>query len=446
TDRRVKVVIPSMGDLFAAGTAAVLRAMGWNAEALEVCDREALDLARAVTTSKECLPIINILGELLKYLKHRRDPDERLVVVMVGAGGCCRVGQYKILIDALVEKRWLENVAQLILTNDDGYAGLGLGFRLAMLKSLYLFDVLDDVRSAIKALAVDRQAGMELFGREVERLLAAIDGSSRVPLFTQMRRSAAALASIGLRTPIEQAKYVAVVGEIFVRRDHFSLMGIPEMLAKRGFVMLDAPVSEWVRYTDFLRDIGMYTAKLGFLGRVEMLLSRLVQDHYERRIKRLFVRSRLYEYEKIDIRAYMAHSTHFFPLELTGEPGLSSGSALKHLVDKYCGVISVGPFGCMNSRMTEAVAAQEMTVAGKELAAANAGESLDLSELRAEVDVLPFLSVECDGNPFSQIIQARLETFMLQADRLAGRLGRGTELEAARPARRGTVLGPARRG
>ncbi len=60
---------------------------------------------------------------------------------------------------------------------------------------------------------------------------------------------------------------------------------------------------------------------------------------------------------------YMNHTTHYLPLELTGEPGLSSGAALAHLVDKYCGTISVGPFGCMNSRMTEAVATVEMTPA-----------------------------------------------------------------------------------
>jgi hypothetical protein len=166
----------------------------------------------------------------------------------------------------------------------------------------------------------------------------------------------------------------------------------------------------------------MYEAKLSFLGKAEMLVSNLVQDWYEKKIKRAWVKSGLYEYEKIDIREYMRHSTHFFPLELTGEPGLSSGSALSHFVDKYCGVISVGPFGCMNSRMTEAVATQEMTVEGKERAAANAGRKLDLSDLKESMDVLPFLSVECDGNPFSQIIQARLETFMLQADRLAAAL------------------------
>ncbi len=73
-DPRVRVIVPSMGDLFSCGMAAVLRGLGWHAEALPVCDREALDLGRSVTTSKECLPIINILGEILKYLKHRKDP------------------------------------------------------------------------------------------------------------------------------------------------------------------------------------------------------------------------------------------------------------------------------------------------------------------------------------------------------------------------------------
>jgi predicted CoA-substrate-specific enzyme activase len=419
SDPRVKLVIPSMGDLFAAGSAAVLRSLGWNAEPLPVCDREALDLGRSVTTSKECLPIINILGEIRKYLKHRENPDEKLVVLMVGAGGCCRVGQYEILIDTLVEKQQLRDVAQLVLTNDDGYAGLGLKFRMGMLKSMYAYDVMDDIRSAIKAHAADRPSAMKAFDREIAAITASIDESSKVPFFTQLTRSAQALKAVPLKTPMSEAKYVAIVGEIFVRRDHFALMGIPDLLADHGFTMLDAPVSEWVRYTDFLRAIGMYEAKLSFMGKIEMGITNVVQNSYERKIKKILEKSGLYEAEMINIKRYMGHSTHFFPLQLTGEPGLSSGAALARYVEKYCGVISVGPFGCMNSRMTEAVAEQEMTVSGKEKAAANAGEPVDLSDLKETMDVLPFLSIECDGNPFSQIIRARLETFMMQSERLA---------------------------
>ena len=128
-------------------------------------------------------------------------------------------------------------------------------------------------------------------------------------------------------------------------------------------------MSEWVRNTDFLRQIEMYTAKHSFVG----------------------------------------------PLE----PGLSLGAALYHFVAKYCGTISVGPFGCMNSIMTEAVATVEMTTAGREKAARNAGTRIDLGDIRTIVDSLPFLSVELDGNVFSRIEEASFETFLLQAHRLA---------------------------
>ncbi|MEI8095695.1 MAG: acyl-CoA dehydratase activase [Spirochaetales bacterium] len=415
---KVKVLVPSMGDLFNRGAAAVFRDLGWNAEALPVCDREALDLGRSVTTSKECLPIINIVGELMKYLKYRTDPDEKLVMMIVGAGGCCRVGQYDILLRTTVEKLHLPNVATMKLSNDDGYAGLGLKFRLNMVKSMYAFDVLDDIRNAVKALAVDREAAMTVLNAEIDKVVGSVDGTNKTMFYTQLRKTARVLRTIPLKTPISQAKYIGLVGEIFVRRDHFSLMGIPDLLADKGFVLLDAPVSEWVRYTDFLRDIGMYELQTNLVGKFEMAASDLVQDHHEAKVKDILATSGLYEKEMIDIQTFMDHSKHIFPFELTGEPGLSTGAALHHLAEKFCGVLNVGPFGCMNSRMTEAVSTIEMTVEGKEEAGRQAGRPVDLSALKESTDILPFLSLECDGNPFSQIIRARLETFILQAERL----------------------------
>jgi predicted CoA-substrate-specific enzyme activase len=417
-DPKIKVVVPSMGNLFAEGMAAALRGIGWRAEPLPVCDREALDLARAVMTSKECLPIIVIVGQLLKYLKYRKDPDEKLILMNVGSGGCCRVGQYAIMIDTIIQKLKIRDVTQCILTNDNGYAGLGIGFRLNAARALFAGDILDDIRSAIRAHAADPVAGMKTFEEQVAAVWASVDGSSGISYFKQLRKTAAVFNSIPLRRPFKDPMYIGLVGEIFVRRDHFSLMGIPEKLAKHGFVMLDAPVMEWVRYTDFLRDINMLTEKRNFIGKIEYLISDFVMDYYEKNVKKALVKSGLYDMDLINIRKYMDHSTHFFPLELTGEPGLSTGAALHHYIDKYCGTISVGPFGCMNSRMTEAVATVEMTIDGKEKAVANSGNPKNYADVREHIDVLPFLSLELDGNPFSQIDESRLETFMMQAERL----------------------------
>ena len=417
-DKRVKAVLPSMGNLFSESSAAVIRNLGWNAEALPVCDREALELGRSVTTSKECLPVINIIGQVLKYLKHRKNPGEKLVVVMVGAAGNCRVGQYEILIRTTVEKLKYEDVALVVLKNDDGFAGLGLKFRLAMVKALYIFDPLADVRAAIKALALDVKAGMEAFDREAQKLIEVFDGKNRTPIYRQLRRSMAELSRIPLRTPISQAKYIGILGEIFVRRDHFCLMGIPEKLAEQNFVMLIAPVTEVIRYTDFLHKIGSFTADASLIGKLEMLISVIVQNHHEKKAKRIIAKSGLYEYDLIHIEKYIDHSTHIIPRKFTGDPGLTTGMALFKMLDKYCGTISVGPFGCMNSRMTESIATAEMTVEGKERASRNAGRVTSLAELKKTTETLPFLAMELDGNPFSQIEEARFETFLLQADRL----------------------------
>ena len=418
-DSSVRVLVPSLGTYFAEGIASALCGMGWNASALEQCDREALDMGRRVTTGKECLPIINIIGEVLKYLRYRQSGDELTVVVMVGSGGCCRVGQYATLLDRTINHSRLRNVVQLVLSNDDGFAGLGVKFRLNSLRALYAGDILDDIRSVITTLARDREEGLRILEEEKNAIFASIRGEGGCRFFRQTAESIKKLVAIELKTPLSRARYIGVVGEIFVRRDHFSLMGIPDMLAQKGFVMLDAPVSEWLRYTDFLRAIKMFDVRRTLAGRLEYLAANVIHDFYERKLKRMFARSGLYEPEIIDVRRSLAHSTHFFPLAFTGEPGLSSGSALNHLIDKYCGVIAVGPFGCMNSRMTEGVATAEMTLDGKERASYNAGLRIDLEEYRSEIDALPFLNLEFDGNPLSQIDESRLESFMLQAGRLA---------------------------
>ncbi len=417
-DKRVKIIIPSMGDLFNLGAAASFRAQGWNAHALPICDREALDLGRSVTTSKECLPIINIIGEVLKYLKYREDHNEKLAVFLVSAGGCCRVGQYEILMKTTIDKLKLKDVAVITLANDNGYAGLGIKFRIDALKILYASDIMDDIRSAIKALAKDKNEGMKIFNSEFDKICGSIDGTNKIPFYKQIKNSINALSKIKLEIPIEEAKYIGVVGEIFVRRDHFSLMGIPDKLANNKFVMLDAHVTEWVRYVDFLLSIKMFEVETGFMGKIESMVSDMIHKYHENKQKKLFAKSGLYEYEKLNIKKYLDHSTHIFPLTLTGEPGLSTGSAMYHLINKYCGVINVGPFGCMNSRMTEAVTTADMSIEGKIAAEKNAGYSNNHDSVKEHIDILPFLSIECDGNPFSQILEARLETFMLQANRL----------------------------
>jgi hypothetical protein len=49
-------------------------------------------------------------------------------------------------------------------------------------------------------------------------------------------------------------------------------------------------------------------------------------------------------------------------------------------------------------------------------------ENHKLKTVLADIEDLPFLAIESDGSPFPQLIDAKLETFCLRAERLHKRL------------------------
>ena len=53
--------------------------------------------------------------------------------------------------------------------------------------------------------------------------------------------------------PIEDAVKVALVGEIYVRRDRFSRKKLVERLAKRNIIVKVAPIEEWMYYLDYIQ-------------------------------------------------------------------------------------------------------------------------------------------------------------------------------------------------
>jgi hypothetical protein len=77
----------------------------------------------------------------------------------------------------------------------------------------------------------------------------------------------------------------------------------------------------------------------------------------------------------------------------------------------------------MPTRVIEAVLSAESTMENKRLFDPSA-RSLE-KDLRGTIDNLPFLSIESDGNPFPQIIEARIEAFCLQVERLHKKLKSG---------------------
>jgi len=151
---------------------------------------------------------------------------------------------------------------------------------------------------------------------------------------------------------------------------------------------------------------------------------RLVRVNYMRyaefRIKRLLAKSGYYKYSRTNIESLLKHSKHIIPIEIKGEPGLTLGTALHESIEKYCGIINIGPFGCMPTRFSEAVCIPEMTIENKIFAKKLNNPEYRLNSKFNNRMSIPFLTIESDGNVFPQNTEAKIETFLMQAEKIAG--------------------------
>jgi hypothetical protein len=69
----------------------------------------------------------------------------------------------------------------------------------------------------------------------------------------------------------------------------------------------------------------------------------------------------------------------------------------------------------MPNRLSESILNEAMNSNDK---LATDPDNRELRTVLTDIDELPFLAIESDGSPFPQLINAKLETFCLRAERL----------------------------
>lgn len=419
SDKRVVILIPSMGDLSSELFAAGMRSQGFNAQALPEGNNDILKYGRSNTTGKECLPLILLAGSLIDFIENRWDKNSFIVLFLIQGAGNCRLGQYPVLLRSMIKQKKYKNTTILTVMNEDGLAGLGPNFALRAVQTLLAADVLDDIRSGIMAHAVNPDEGLNIFNNEIKRLTGVLEKSPD-NVFTELKTIAKNIHSnIPAKKKISHAKYIAMVGEIFVRRDHFSHKFLNKQLAEKGFILKNAYLTEWLFYIDYLMSKKLLEPDTSFKKKFERLIREYYMKYAEYRIKKILAKSGYYKYSRTDIESLLKHSRHIIPTEIKGEPGLTLGTALHESIEKYCGIINIGPFGCMPTRFSEAVCIPEMTIENKIYAKKLHDPSYKLHSRYKNRMSIPFLTIESDGNVFPQNTEAKIETFLMQAENLS---------------------------
>ena len=411
---RIKVLIPSMGRSSTEGVAAAFRYIGVNAQPCERPGEAELKKGRANSTGKECLPYILTMGTMLNQVEEENDSDNIIVYFMAESSGPCRLGQYSVSMRRLIEKKKISDVAVLSLNSNTGYSDLGIEFSRRAWQALVLGDVLGDMHSAVLALAVNRDNAVDKFEQSRQRIISAMARESWGTIKGILAEEAEKLSNIKLKRPLEQAKKVALIGEIYVRNDRFSRRFLVEKMAEREIVTIVTPITEWIYYADYLIQNKPEISKKSFFFSVINKFAGFYKRKVEKDVKQLLAASGLCQEKLIDVDEIVETGEKLLSLDLTGETILTIGGTITEVVDDVDGVLAIGPFGCMHHRVSESIITDKLEEMKLELSGKDSLGSKALERFAR----LPFLAVESDGNAFPQVIEARLEAFCLQVERM----------------------------
>lgn len=409
---KIEVLVPSMGRFSSMAFAAVFNSFKVKSRALPVPTFNTLQQGRGVTTCKECLPFLLTTGSLLESIKSNGSPDKITLFFMPHGYGPCRQGQYFIALKDIIKSSGFRNVGVLTMNDEEAFSDFGNDFFLKGWIAIIISDVIHDIESTIISLAVDKVNSLKLLEKEWLVILDSIKSGDNKKIFEQLKKSAEILKHIKLKKSIEDAKFVSLIGEIYVRREEYSRGDLVKMLVDKDFVVKTAPISEYVYYSNYL----LRKRIINGISKIEWfkyILKDKYQRIYEHRIKKILAETGLVKYEMIDIDKTIDYAKDLISEKLIGESILTTGLALREILDDSCGVISIGPFNCIPSRVSDALLNKEMTLEGKYKFG-----KLKRNGYPEDLTYLPFLYVETDGNPYPQITQSKIEIFMMQAEKI----------------------------
>ena len=97
SDKKIDILIPSMGDLAAPMFAAGLRSQGFNAIAMPEGNPEILKYGRSVASGKECLPLLLCIGSLLDYIENKWDGKQYIAFLLSREQATAGLGNIRFL-------------------------------------------------------------------------------------------------------------------------------------------------------------------------------------------------------------------------------------------------------------------------------------------------------------------------------------------------------------
>ncbi len=349
-----------------------IESLGYHAEYLPVPDNKSLQTGKEYGNRGQCNPTYYTVGNLIRYLNELKengikDIEKKFVFLTAGACGPCRFGMYESEYRRSLQNAGFDNFRILTfdqasnLEQTSGKPENGIdtnkAFYVALIKSLVLGDILNEIGYRLRPYEEIKGETDEVIAVYRERLSSALGNGS--PIRVHLHELHERLKHLRVNY-LHVKPIVQVIGEFWAQTtEGDGNYKLARWLESEGAEVKLEPVSTWI---DYLLWSSMLEEK-------EKLRIKPVKS--TERLIGIFMLKRLFKFYfnmyrralgswiyKLPSQGRLAeYASPYFDVHITGGEGhLEVGKHIMAFKDgKAHMVVSVKPFGCMPSTLSDGV-------------------------------------------------------------------------------------------
>ena len=291
TDDNVCLVIPSIGENTSKNIAATFRYTGINAVALASPTKDDFKTGAKYLKSKSNIPATYLLGSLLNFVNKNTDNYKTFVFLMPQNTESNKTFLYINTFKNIITRNNIKNVAILTIDSTMSSISFSTDFKQRLVTSVIISDILDDISNSLRVMAQDRNYAFSKFLEYTDAITNSLENDNNRILFNTLNRVANLLADIPVSAKLTDIPKVTILGENYSNKNETLRKEIISNLANHNIIANSTPIFAFFKYNNLKN-----TSSKGLIS--SNTLTNMQISALENKLKRIFAKSGLYNYEK----------------------------------------------------------------------------------------------------------------------------------------------------
>ena len=332
-------------------------------------ERSQLDRGLQHTSGRECLPLPICIGQLLQ-MNENRPPGEIAGFYMIRGGAPCVTDCYMGYFERFIAEQQLSDIFLFSPGPENNYGGFDLtSLSKNLLPTMHVADILVEIEQVLRVVGTPES--VDELRREWQRFRKAAHSFDQFQV--ELPGLIDGLAAFPRQQDPLTCPRVVVTGDFFTRFSPFFMDGVRDRYAKKGIILKPVDLGDLVLYDSYdrvIRNADGWGMKPGGLAMAKAC-TRIFQPDgkeylqqwlgyqtvgwSEQYYRQLFRRTGLLVAGTNNVASLFEKASEHISPTIYGEIIPTLGKGLEAATEGYDGIILLGPFNCLQYRISEAI-------------------------------------------------------------------------------------------